>query len=238
LIKRISLSEQVLGSVLNYITEHNLVVGDKLPTEGEFAELFSVSRTSIREALKALSINGAVISIPGKGTFLQSKAAEMLINREGLLEIEAEVSISEIMEVRTALEVLACELAIERASDEEIRALRPSLEALESAVRSGSSWTTAGGNFHNQIAEMAGNKLLCSTNLSLAQTVDRYKAMLEEHNIAMAIHVQDHWNIYEALLARDRAAAREAMSAHMRHIENDLKNLVDTHTAHRFLTKK
>ncbi len=53
-IKRLSLSEQVVRSIVQYVQENNLQPGDQLPTENEFAESFGVSRTSVREAIKAL----------------------------------------------------------------------------------------------------------------------------------------------------------------------------------------
>ena len=70
-IKRVSLSEQVLNSILSYVKEDHLRVGEQLPTETEFAKIFGVSRTSVREAMKALSINKAIESIPGKGSFVR-----------------------------------------------------------------------------------------------------------------------------------------------------------------------
>ena len=66
-VRRTSLSEQVLESILDYIQENHLSIGDKLPTEEELTERLNVSRTSVREALKGLSINGVVESIAGKG---------------------------------------------------------------------------------------------------------------------------------------------------------------------------
>ena len=65
-IKRVYLSKQVLESIIKYIQDNNLQVDDRLPTEGRFAELFQVSRTSVREAIKALSINGAVGGCQGE----------------------------------------------------------------------------------------------------------------------------------------------------------------------------
>ena len=74
-IKRISLSQQVLTSILDYIRDNQLRVGDKLPTESEFSKRFQVSRTSVREAMKVLNFNGAVRATywfpwPGKEQFL------------------------------------------------------------------------------------------------------------------------------------------------------------------------
>jgi DNA-binding FadR family transcriptional regulator len=61
------LSEQVVGKIKEYILEKGLGPGDRLPTEQEFAELFGVSRTCIREATKALSFLGIIHSAPKQG---------------------------------------------------------------------------------------------------------------------------------------------------------------------------
>jgi GntR family transcriptional repressor for pyruvate dehydrogenase complex len=61
------LSEQVVGRIKEYILEKNLGPGDRLPTEQELAELFGVSRTSVREATKALSFLGIIHSAPKQG---------------------------------------------------------------------------------------------------------------------------------------------------------------------------
>lgn len=62
-----NLSEQVVGQIKEYILEKELGPGDRLPTEQEFSELFGVSRTSIREATKALSFLGIIHSAPKQG---------------------------------------------------------------------------------------------------------------------------------------------------------------------------
>ena len=116
-IKRVSLSEQVVNSVVQYIQENDLHPGDQLPTENEFSSLFGVSRTSVREAIKALGINGVLTSVPGKGTFLRSNAVSLEHNN--ILQMEAHTTISDVMEVRTPLEVQATKLAVERGTSEE-----------------------------------------------------------------------------------------------------------------------
>ena len=103
-IKRLSLSEQVVRSIVQYVQENNLQPGDQLPTENEFAESFGVSRTSVREAIKALGINGMLKSVPGRGTFLQPQVATLHLEDNGLLQMEAKTSITELMEVRAPLE--------------------------------------------------------------------------------------------------------------------------------------
>ena len=106
-IKRISLSQQVLTSILDYIRDNQLRVGDKLPTESEFSKRFQVSRTSVREAMKVLNFNCAVESIPGKGAFIREPMLSFLLNTEENLVDQANVSVSQVMEVRLAVELLA-----------------------------------------------------------------------------------------------------------------------------------
>jgi DNA-binding FadR family transcriptional regulator len=66
-IKKKNLSELVAAKIKDYILEKSLSTGDRLPTEQEFAELFGVSRTCIREATKALSFLGIIHSAPRQG---------------------------------------------------------------------------------------------------------------------------------------------------------------------------
>jgi len=236
-IKRVYLSEQVLDSVIKYIQDHGLGVGDKIPTEGEFAELFQVSRTSVREAIKALGINGAVESIPGKGTFLRAPFAEVLLNRsEGLDQvIKAQKSIKEILEVRTALEVLAAEMAIDRASDEGIELVGDAMNDLVTAVDKGERWATAGTRFHTCIAEITGNTFLVDAIQSLNDTLTRYKNALNNADTGMAVYLDVHQEILDALRARDKKAVAKAVKAHMKITERDVQRLVNQASAHTFI---
>ena len=238
-IKRVYLSEQVLESVLKYIQDHNLTVGDKIPTEGEFAELFQVSRTSVREAIKALSINGAVESIPGKGTFLRAPYTEVMLNRSGGLDqiIKAQNSITEIIEVRTALEVLAIELAIDRASDEAIELVAEAMEGLREVIDKGERWAEAGTRFHSCIAEITGNTFLVDAIKSLNETITRYKNALNNAETRMGIYIEEHQNILDALRARDKKAAAKAVRNHMKITERDVLKLVNHNSASDFISK-
>lgn len=239
MIKRVYLSEQVLDSIMSYIHEHKLSIGDRIPTEGEFAQLFQVSRTSVREAIKALSINGAVESIPGKGTFIRAPIMDVILNRSSELDqiIKAQNSITEIMEVRTALELLAAELAIERGNDEGIALVAEAMEKLRSAVEAGMPWGEAGSMFHSRVAEMSGNLFLVNTLKTLSTTLARYKTALNEADTDMEAHLAAHEAILDALRRRDKKAIRKSVSAHMADTERDLQRLVNKNSATTFIEK-
>ena len=182
-----------------------------------------------REAIKALSINGAVESIPGRGTFIRSPISDVILKRDGSLErvIQAQTSISEIMEVRTSLELLAGNLAIERAGDEGIALVADAMEQLRNAVKRGEPWAPAGTLFHTRMAELSGNSFLMETIKSLSEAVNRHKNSLTAAGTNMDVHLEEHEAMLDALKKRDRKALQKAIRTHMNTTRNGLLQLVD-----------
>ncbi|MDD4844740.1 MAG: FadR/GntR family transcriptional regulator [Anaerotignum sp.] len=234
-IKRQSLSEQVVESVLRYIKDKDLKVGDQIPTENELADFFQVSRTSIREAMKALSINGVVLSTPGKGTFLQPKAMDTVIGQDGTLQTKARATIAEIMEIRTPLEVLAIGLAAQRGTEEEFEELIEITQKYREAVLVNDCWTQWGTKFHSKIAEMSRNPLLISTLRFLANTVEQYRENLAAFYEDKAYYIESHKRICVALRCRDVEAVQAEMQEHMKMTEDALSMIVDEENAIEFL---
>ena len=214
-------------------------VGDKLPTEGEFAALFNVSRTSVREATKALSMNGAVESIPGKGTFICQPMLNYILNDSENLVFEADVSITQIMEVRLAVELLAGDLAIERAREEDIGQISDALEDLRRAIRSGERWSAQDAAFHIRLAESAKNPLVNKLLASYSDTMRRYLDAMVDSNTDrdMEQHIQEHERILRALQARDKAVMRASIRNHLKSTQAHLMRLVDENTAIRFINR-
>lgn len=236
-IRRVSLSEQVLNSILNYIQEHHMQVGDKLPTESEFSEEFQVSRTSVREVMKGLSMNGAVKAIPGKGTFMCTPMLDLYLNRGKDLTVQADISISHIMEVRTALEVLSAELAIDRAAEEDLQKLRNAMEDLHLSALSEKSWAVPGANFHVCIAKISQNPLLQKTIESYSRTTGKYRDAMAGSDTKIEDHINEHEAIMNAICTRDKKAARAAVLLHMKNTELELKRLVDENSVISFISK-
>ena len=236
-VRRTSLSEQVLESILDYIQENHLSIGDKLPTEEELTERLNVSRTSVREAMKGLSINGVVESIAGKGTFLRSPVSDiMMYNHTARASMaSAKATVEEVMEIRTALELLVGELAIKRGTDEEIASLEQSLHDLQEVVASGKGWATAGTHFHIQLARMSHNQLLLETISSLTSTFTKYKNEMFKYQTNMERSISEHIAILDAVKDRDQAAMRKAMKNHMSHTRQEILKLVDASNAEEFL---
>lgn len=234
-IKRLPLSQQVVNSIVQYIQENGLQPGDQLPTENEFSEDLGVSRTSIREAIKALGINGMLKSIPGKGTFLEPKAATLTLEADGLLQMEARSTITEVMEVRAPLEIKAVELAVERCSEEDIAALEEICRNYEIAVRDGLDHSVWGRKFHAQIAQASGNPMLINVLQSLAYMTDLYRGNLAEKDVGVEYFAQSHWIIAYAFREGRVEAAVEEMKRHMEHTLLGLTKMVASDNATRFI---
>ena len=214
-------------------------VGDKLPTEGEFAELFQVSRTSVREATKALGMNGAVESIPGKGTFIRQPMLNYILNDCEKLVFEANVSIAQIMEVRTAVELLAADLAIGRSSEEDIARVSDALEDLRQAIHSNQSWAAQDANFHVRMAECAKNPLVVKLVESYSDTMRKYlDAMVQSKAVQdLEQHIQEHERILQALQNRDKETMHAAVRHHLKNTQSYLLRLVDENSAIKYIIK-
>lgn len=76
-LKKVTLTEQVMERLAGMITSGQLKPGDKLPNERDLAELFGVTRSRVREALRALSLVGMLTIKPGDGSFVSEEGAKI-----------------------------------------------------------------------------------------------------------------------------------------------------------------
>lgn len=123
--------ELILDEIQLLITAGILKTGDRLPSESELAQRFGVGSSSLREAMQALQLLGMVEVIQGKGTFLRQTYMLPLatdwarLSRMGL--------ISQVMEARQVIELAMAQLAAERATEEDIAAMRAAIRRAEEA---------------------------------------------------------------------------------------------------------
>jgi len=150
--------ELILDEITRLITEGILKPGDRLPSESELAERFGVGRSSLREAMRALQLLGIIEVIQGKGTFLRQTYVLPLasdwtrISRMGL--------ISQVMEARQIIEVAIAQLAAERATEEDIAAMRAAIRRAEQAHGDPMISGEASVEFHLALAEATHNEVL------------------------------------------------------------------------------
>ena len=213
--------EQIVQQVEESIHKGALKAGDQLPPERELAEQFGVSRTAVREAVKALREKGLVEAYPGRGTFITDGSSYTIRQSLDRMMRSGHEGFTSLAEVREILEPEIAALATTRAGEEDIAAMREQVAAMDAAKGEPEAYIEADLDFHLALAEAADNAIILSL-------IDSIVGLLREQR--MGIFQVDggpergqyhHKRILEAIEHRDPVGAREAMKAHLKQIRED-----------------
>lgn len=211
--------QQVATQLQELIMKGTLAVGERLPSEGEMAVQFGVSRSTVREALRGLSSQSLVQTRRGVngGTFVAEPSAEnvqtYLETTIGLLSGADVVSVDEILEARELFEVPAARLAARRRDDAQLQRLRATLSSGSEADLTQDF--EGHKEFHVAVMEASGNRLLeviARPVFSVLSTRFRRESASRDYWVAV---VGDHRDIYEAIAAGDSEAAARLTRNHL-----------------------
>ena len=164
-------ASRIATQLIDLIKLQKLIPGDKLPPERQLAELLAVSRPSLREALHILQAQGIVLIKHGQGTFIQEpRVAQEL--RASLLSTTH--GLNELFDAREVLEVPASKWAAEKATKEDIRLLRATLNQIDNVTSNVPidyvQLQALDAKFHLTIVGIAGNRFINQT-LNVLQDV-------------------------------------------------------------------
>ena len=212
------LYEQIVDDIEQRVLDGKLKVGDKLPSERELCEEFGVSRTAVREAIKALSEKGLVRSHTGRGTFITDGASQAMSNSFGLVaKMSGDAGLTYLAELRVILEPEIAALAAVRANDEQRTDLSRLVSAMDTALSEMDvdEFMRNDFEFHLALATATCNQLFSALIDSLVDLLyeQRRRGI---HRPGVIQRAQEaHHRILNAILARDPVAARQAMRAHL-----------------------
>ncbi|MDU2066327.1 MAG: FadR/GntR family transcriptional regulator [Sporomusaceae bacterium] len=212
------LYELVIDQIKEMIYHKRLVKGDKLPSERDLAVQLGVSRTAIREALRALEMLGLIVSHHGEGTFIASAFPEEKLFEPLSLVFMLEDNPTELSEVRAMLEIQCAGLAAEKIKPEELQLLAACVQEFQTSQES-PLLAEVDKNFHTLIAKASHNRLLYHLYSSIHEVVShhivnmRYLIISDRQNSSILLH--QHKAIYESIATGDVKKAREAMTEHM-----------------------
>ncbi len=183
--------------------------GERL-MEVHLGDKLGVSRTPIREAIRMLELEGLVTMIPRKGAMVAQIT---------------EKNMSDVLEVRKALDALCVQLACERITAEGIRDLKDARDAFEKAVATNDNRIIAQADidFHNVIIGATGNDRLTSLEDSLSLPMYRYRYEYIKGSPGHENLIKEHRNIVKAIEKRDAEAATKAASEH---IDNQRRSII------------
>jgi len=220
------LYEQIVQQIEQRIVTGELKVGDQLPSERELAEQFGVSRTAVREAIKALREKGMVEILVGRGTFIANGTNDIVRNSLNLLmKFDSNRSLLNLVELREVMEPEIAALAATRITDEYLAILQEAIDKMEAAMGNVEEFAEADLDFHLALAEATQNPIIPAL---LDPIIDlmREQRILITHIKGVAQHGQyNHRIIIDAIKRKDPEAAREAMRHHLDQIRMDFELL-------------
>lgn len=223
-------SVHIAEKILELIKSGELKAGDKLPSEREIAKQLGVSRPPVREAISALELTGMVKSISGDGTYVQEPVKEDFGRSQTLSILEESESPFEALRVRRAYEASNVEIAIEKATDEDISRLEEILWEMAEAVdtRDLDKYFSVNSDFHLAIAAATHNSLmekilgylLDITNQKLwKEAVQKYFAD-HEH---VGEYLKRHQKMLSAIKDKDKELAKEEIRRHFDETVEEVK---------------
>lgn len=218
------LSRVVAERLEDYVLRRGCQPGDKLPSERELGELFGVSRTVLREAVKLLNQKGLVQSSVGRGLYVaEPNGGTLASSIDTLLQLK-QGRVDHILEVRAALEDLSARAAAERATEQDIAAMRVALEEMDRLLEQPVLFIRSDLTFHLALARATHNPLLLALvepTMTLMQHIRERMVNLPD---AATGAQKGHRRIYEAVVNRDPEEAAAAMAGHLAHVTAVLAN--------------
>jgi GntR family transcriptional repressor for pyruvate dehydrogenase complex len=217
-----------VGQIHALIREGRWAPGDQIPPERELAERFRVSRTSVREALRALEMQGVIDSRQGGGTFVRTADAEMLVGPLAAAILRGRRELAEVLEVRELIEPGIARLAATRVNAEHIAELESLLERQRECIAAERSFVEEDTAFHYTLAKAADNHILLRLhNVILDMLRESRQSYLHVPNRPQ-MSLRGHEAMLAAVRAKDPDAAYRASLAHISEVRDGiLKALED-----------
>ncbi|RFU45201.1 GntR family transcriptional regulator [Paraburkholderia sp. DHOC27] len=204
----VDIDARIYQSIFDGVLDHRLTPGTKLP-EPELCQLFGVGRAVVRRVLEKLAYHGIVVLRPNKGAVIAAPTP---------------AETREIFEARRSLESALVQLAVQRASAEDIAALRQQLAHEHEAMHrfDQPSWARLTSCFHLRIGALAGNSILQTYLTELISRCSLIVGVYEAPGNAPCEH-DEHTAIVDCIEARDAAGAVARMAAHLRELEERIE---------------
>jgi GntR family transcriptional regulator, transcriptional repressor for pyruvate dehydrogenase complex len=219
------LRQQVEVQIREAIASRRLVEGDRLPSEAELAEMFSVSRSTVREALRSLDTAGLIHKVPGAsgGSFVRTmdyaSFGDQIADSMGMLLDLGNADLEELVAARGMLEVPASRLAAENRDEDELARLVDVLDRQRAAKVSDPIVPDLDIEFHSSIAKSSGNRVLAALVYGLHRSTRpvAHMRLTEEQGQAT---VKQHIALYKAIEAKDAEGAEKAIRLHLEYLHS------------------
>ncbi|QJB57166.1 FadR/GntR family transcriptional regulator [Pseudodesulfovibrio sp. zrk46] len=219
-VSRKAIYEDIVLQIRAMIEQGELKPGDKLPPERRLAEMFSVSRNTVREAIKALAEKDVLESRQGAGTFVRdSDPEDFAANFAGAI-LRSQPQLKEIFEVRKLIEPEIAALAARNASPSDVTWLENVISEQEEAAKKGIFGGDLDQLFHEILAEASGNKIMRAMVGALHEELNESRAVGLQSKERQGASLAAHRAIVDAVREGRVMQAERAMREHIEEVES------------------
>lgn len=225
-LERKSLSDLVVEKIKNLILKGELKEGDRIPGERELCEQFEVSRASVREGLKILSLQG-LLKRTNAGTVITTSFSSILEETLTLKILLDDTSYEDVTEARLFLEKTMVGLAAKRIADSDIKIMERHLNAMidADARENNNDFVIADIAFHQQIAKASHSSVLLILYNSIIMLIFKVQTKVGYDEAVMKESIEYHKKILEALKRGDVPASENEMQLHLLDVQERLNHI-------------
>jgi GntR family transcriptional regulator, transcriptional repressor for pyruvate dehydrogenase complex len=216
-------SERVVSQLLAMVTAGTLKPGDRLPGERDMAEMFNVSRPTVREAMRAMAVLGVLKARQGSGIFVSALEATEILGPLSFFLTLQNVQVDQLYEARRLIEGEIASLAARNATVGDIAELQQLIAEQQQRIGDPRSYRELDGSFHRKLAKIAGNPFLARASESLGVLGLEFRKIASETPAVLEISIRDHYVIVDSIAAGDMDGARIGMQAHMMNVLRSTK---------------
>ncbi len=221
---RTTVTDRALTRIKEMITGGELEPGQRLPVEKDLATALGISRNSLREAIRALTVLGVLEARHGAGVYVTKLGPTDLLESFGVVaEVSHGSTLIDLVRVRKILEPVATATAAARIGEVDLARLRELMSAMARADTA-EEFVSHDQEFHRIINEAAGNPVLTAILAGLSSRTLRMRIWRGRHQDgAISRTLAEHQQIYQALAARDPEDARMAATIHITSVEQGVR---------------
>ncbi len=228
-VRRVRTHEQVLAQIEQKILDGSLRPGQKLPSERELVTALGVSRTSVREALRALEAMGVIEARTGSGrdagSVITGQSTAAITNLLRLHIALAQISLADLVETRVQLERNAARAAASTLTPQDAERLAALIEAMRASDQEYDEFNRLDADFHVSIARISGNALVTNLMQALRGAVESEMAAafarLPDWRSTADSLATEHEGILRAIEKGDGDRAAELVADHITRFYQD-----------------
>ncbi len=222
-IKQEAASDLVVSQLLAMVKAGTLKPGDRLPCERDMAEMFKVSRPTVREGVRALAVLGVLKVRHGSGIFVSGLEAKEILGPLSFFLTLHDVQVEQLYDARRLIEGEIASLAARNATPGDIVELRQLIAEQEQRIGDPHAYRESDGSFHRKLAQIASNPFLARAAESLGVLGLEFRKTASETPAVLESSIRDHDVIVDCIAAEDTDGARIGMQAHMMNVLRSTK---------------